>query len=201
MSIARIAARSPILLGVVATGLTAASTASPLTEVADLFGGRLGMTRQAMLARMPGPCTGQADGGSEHMFVQCGARALSAGFTTSGRAWWVTASYDLTGTPYPIRRARGALETRYGRPTDLGAGRLVWLPAGSTANAEQCLTQAMLLTAALDQHHPPDGSSGLPIVSAGCLPIRSAILAEQGRHHGVIVEVRDPRARVQELER
>lgn len=190
-----------LLIMAAAAGVVSAATADPLLAVADLFGARLGMSRAAMLARVPGRCTGQKEGGPERMFAQCGARALSAGFDAAGRAWWVTASYDLTGTAYSLQAARAALEMRYGRAADLGDGALVWLPAGSKADARRCLAEAMLLTAALDLSASRANAAGLPVIDAGCLPIRSAILANRGDHHGVIVEWRDPRERVAELTR
>lgn len=190
-----------LLSAIAGAELAAVPIANPLIAVADQFGARLGMARATMLSRAPGPCTVDQHSGPERLFADCGARALSAGFTASGRAWWVTASYDLTGTAYGSKAARAALEARFGKPTDLGEGTLVWLPAGSTANAGRCLIQATLLTAAVDLRATREGTAGLPEMEAGCLPLRSAILAERGNNRGVIVEVRDPRGRVAELTR
>ena len=185
-------------------GHAAAPAPDPLADAAALYGAGLGMTRAQVLSRAPGGCSAEK-GDPAQLFLECGARKLSAGFTAAGRAWWVTASYDLTDTPHATAAARAALVARYGRPASvnasLGGATLVWLPAGSAADAAHCVGGVTLLTAMVEQRGPNGGAKGLPAVDAGCLPIRSAILAAHAGHRGIIVQEQDPRARIAELAR
>ena len=185
--------------------LAAAPAPDPLAATADLFGARLGMTRAEVMARAPADCVEEGSE-PEQLFLTCGAHQLSAGFTAAGRAWWVTASFDMTDTRYPLSAARAALLARLGEPAKLdkviaGMGTLVWLPPGSRADAGRCLGGVTLLTAAVELRGAHGGAADLPVVEGGCLPLRSAILAEHAGHHGLIVQEQDPRARIAELAR
>ena len=181
-----------------AATLAAAPAPDPLADVADLYGARLGMTRADVLARAPGGCRPPEDA-PRQVFLQCGTRNLSAGFTAAGRAWWVTASVDLTGTLHTLAEARTALAIRHGEPKPVGESQLAWLPAGSRANAEGCVGDLLLFTAKVEI----GGKEvvDLPQTQPGCLPLHSARLASFAGHHGVIVQAQDPRPRLAELRR
>lgn len=186
--------------------LAAAPASDPLAGAGDLFGARLGMTRAEVRARAPADCVEEADDEPERLFLSCGARNLSAGFTAAGRAWWVTASFDMTDTQSPLSAARAALLARFGRAEELyrsttGMATLAWLPRGSRADAGRCAGQVSLLTAQVELRRTDGGAARLSSVDAGCLPLRSAILAEHAGHHGLIVQEQDPRARIAELAR
>lgn len=193
------------VLAAVAPLLAAAPAPDPLAEASDLFGVRLGMTRAEVTARAPESCVKDGDGGPDQLFLTCGDRKLSAGFTAAGRAWWVTASYDLTDTPFTLAATRAALLARFGRAVEVDkqgeAGTLVWRPSGSRADAGQCVAAVTLLTAVVELRGAGEGGAKLPAVPSGCLPLRSAILAKHAGHHGLIVQDRDPRARMAELAR
>lgn len=189
----------------VAPLLAAAPAPDPLSEAANLFGVRLGMPRAEVMARAPVRCVEEGDGGANQVFLACGDRKLSAGFTAAGRAWWVTASYDLTGTRFTLAAARAALLARFGQAAEVdrqgGTGTLVWLPSASRADAERCLGAVTLLTAAVELGAAEGRATDLPAVAPGCLPLRSAILVRRGEHLGLILQDQDPRLRIPDMGR
>lgn len=192
------------VVAAVALLLAAAPAPDPLAEAAGLFGVRLGMTRAEVTARAPAPCVEEGDGANQ-VFLACGDRRLSVGYTAAGRAWWVTASYDLTDTRFTLAAARGALLTRFGRAAEVGrngdAATLVWLPSGSQANAKRCLAAVTLLTADVELRGAGRSAADLLGIQPGCLPLRSAILASRAEHRGLIVQDQDSRARVPDMGR
>lgn len=199
-------------VGIAVTLLLCACTASAeptaLASVTDFYGARLGMTRRDILAYAPssriagGPCTTEPSDDPKQLFLACGPFRLSAAFTAAGKAWWLRASYDMSGTAATLADARAALVARHGAPTGSdGAATLAWLPPGTPAGKVQpCLGAATLLVARIELGGDTSAEP-LPTVDPACLPLRSAILAERAGHRGVIVETQDPRPRVAELSR
>ena len=181
--------------------------ASPLTSATDFYGARIGMTREEVVAHAPTakiagqPCTIELADDPKQLFLRCGAHRLSADFTAAGKAWWLRASYDLSGTDATLADARGALVTRYGAPTGGDGNGLAWLPPGTpAAKVPMCVGAATLMVAVIELRGSPGADAGpLPEVDPTCLPLRSAILADQAGHRGIIVEAQDSRPRLAEL--
>lgn len=199
------------LIAVAASSAPALAQVSPSTRLiatVDFFGARIGMNRAALLAHTPAAailgnrCTTSPSDDPKLLVLECGLHTLTVDFTAAGTVWKLRASYDFTDTPLPIEDTRAALVARYGKPTSVNpAGGLTWLqPGTSKAKADLCAGGAMLLSAAIEQSGTPGAAAApLPSINPGCMPIRTAILAQHAGHRGVIVEVQDARPRLAEL--
>ena len=196
--------RAGVAAAIILSGCAvAAAQPDPLADAAAFYGARIGMTRSEILAHAPArPCTIEPSADPKQLFITCGPHRLSADFTAAGKAWWLRASYDMSGTAATLAEARAALVARYGEPSGgADAHSLAWLPPGTpAAQVAPCLGAATLLVARIELR----GSSGanaepVPTIDPACVPLRSALLADYAGHRGVIVEMQDPRPRLAEL--
>lgn len=186
----------------------AGQPASTLASATDFYGARIGMTREEVVAHAlrPGiagkPCTTEPSHDPKQLFVTCGPVQISADFTAAGKVWRLRASYDMSGTVTTLVEARAALVARYGEPTGSdGTATLAWLAPGTPARMVlPCLGEGTVLVAQIELRGDASAQP-LPTIDPGCAPLRFAILAERGGHHGVIVETQDPRLRLAELSR